>query len=325
MRIPSIVSLGLALGMSFLAGACTVGATGPGTGDDIVGDDDNPPPVGGEISGPITSDQTWQDAVVIAGDATINAGVTVTVAPGTAITAKDGVTLFVEGTFEAAGTEAAPISLTPTADATTWSGIVAQAGGSVHLAYATGTDVAMMLYCHEGAVLCHYDHVEFTGVSNAITAEGPALVESSRISDISNGGITVRNNGNLTVRDTYILTSSGDLLVQNGGTLVVEYSEIGDTLGSYDHCDFHIAGGSVSITHTNIINGVVGMMLGGTTGAVIQYNNWMGNDSDLQEIGVNTGVDMQFNYWAAGAPALGGAYDVSNAAGAQLTDAGPRL
>ncbi len=314
---PLLVTLGLGL----FATACTVGST-----DDLGDDTPDPDPDSGEIAGSIRGDQTWSGAVTIIGETTIEVGATVTVEAGTQITAKNGVALRVAGTLEVAGTAAAPVSMLPTADSTTWAGIVAEAGGSVHLAYAEGSDVASLLYCHEGVARCHLDHVEFTGVSNALTAEGTALIEGSRIVDIANGGLTIRGAGALTVRDSYVLTSNGDLIVQNGGSLVVEYSEIGDTQGSYDHCNFHIGAGTVSITRTNIVNGVVAMMLGGTSGAVIQYNNWISNDSEIAPIGVNSAVDARFNYWEAGAPIdLGLEYDVSEPALAALTDAGPRI
>jgi hypothetical protein len=310
--------------MTFLATACTVGAT-DGLGDD---DDDgpDPDPSTGEISGTIRADQTWSGDIAIVGETTIEAGATVTVQPGTNLTAKNGVTLRVHGALDVAGTAAAPVTMLPTADSTTWAGIVAHPGGSVRLAYAEGGAVASLLYCHAGAALCHLDHVEFTGLSNAVTAEGPALIEASRIVDIANGGLTIRGEGSLTVRDSYVLTSSGDLIVQNGGTLIVEYSEIGDTQGTYDHCNFHINAGTVSITRTNIVNGVVAMMLGGTNGAVIQYNNWLSNESEIAPVGPNTAVDARYNYWEAGAPAdLGADYDVGEVAAAPIADAGPRL
>ena len=308
------------LAFAFLLSACTVGSVDPG-GDDT--GDDAP----GTISGAITESGTWSGTVELSGDATINPGVTITVTPGTEITARNGVGLRVQGTLEVAGTAEAPVSMLPTADAMTWAGIVADPGGSVHLASVEGTDVATLLYCHDGAILCHLEKLEFTGINQLIVAEDLALITDSRITDIANGGLTVRGPaGDLTVRDSYVMTSTGDLIVQQGGTLLVEYSEIGDTQGSYDHCNFHVASaGSLTITKTNIINGVVGMMIGGTTGASITGNNWMGNDTDVQEVGTNVGVDMTGNYWLNGPPALGPEYDVANPALEQIADAGPRL
>jgi hypothetical protein len=321
------LALAAILGLGLSTGACTVGAVGPGgddtSGDDTSGDDT---PGDGTVSGAINADQSWSGTIVITGEATIAPGVTVTVEPGTEITAKDGVALHVSGTLDAVGTDAARLTLLPTADAQTWAGIVADTGGSVHLAYADGTDVATLLTCKEGAALCQLDHLDFTGISQAIVAEGTASLEASRITEVANGGVSVRGNGNLHVVDSVVYTSSGDLVVASGGTMLIEYSEIGDTTGSYDHCNFHIgAAASLTITRTNIINGVYGMMLGGTTGASITYNNWMGNDTDLSPVGTNITVDLTHNYWEAGPPNLGAVYDTSNPELAIIADAGPRI
>jgi hypothetical protein len=316
---PSLLLLG-----ALFASACTVGATGPGGGDDDGGDDDT---TGGDgtISGAITQDTTWSGTMTITGATTINAGVTVTIAPGAEIQAKEGLSLTVNGTLEAVGTADAKVAFLPTADATRWGGIIANAGGSVHLAYAEGTDVATLLYCHDGAVLCELDHVDFSKASQAVVAEDVTLITNSRIADMGNGGLTIRGNGDMTVRDSYILTSTGDIIVQSGGSLLVEYSEIGNAQGVDDHCNFHVSSAaSLTITKTNIINGVYGIMLGGTNGAALTQNNWTGNTTDIDEVGVNNTVNLTGNYWANGAPTLGAAYDTSGAAAQPIADAGPR-
>lgn len=317
---PLILGL-LSLGL----GACTVGSTGPGPGgDDTVGGDDTTTGAN-DISGSISSDQTWSGTVTIVGDTTIEAGATVTVEAGTEILGKNGFAVHVTGSLEAVGTDASHISIMPAPDAQTFSGFVADSGGSVHIAYADGTGIATFLYCHQGAALCSLDHVDVTHVTQAIVAEGTATLSASHVTDTQNGGVMVRG-GNLTVTDSYIKTSSGDLVVANGGTLDVEYSEIGDTQGSYDHCDTHIgSASSLTITHSNLVDGVYGMMLGGTTGANLTYNNWMGNTTDLDPVGTNSTVNLQHNYWANGAPNMGAGYDVSNPELAQIVDAGPRI
>jgi hypothetical protein len=305
------------LASALLVPACVVGTDDPG------GDDDVPPPEG--IAGSITSNQTWSGPQTIVANATIEAGVTVTVPAGAAIDAKDGVTLRVKGTLRVEGTEAAKVTFMPTADAMTWAGIVADSGATVSIAYAEGTDVATLIYCHAGAT-CDLDHVVFDDLGKALVVEGTASITKSHISKMVNGGVTI-SGGTLTITDTKLLTSSGDLVVQNGGSLTIDHSEIGEAMGSYEHCNLHIgSAASLTITRSNIRAGVYGMMLGGTSGAVMQYNNWTENDPglDISEVGVNTSVDLRFNYWDQGAPTLGAAYDTSSPAGSLITDAGPR-
>ena len=48
-------------------------------------------------------------------------------------------------------------------------------------------------------------------------------------------------------------------------------------------------------------------------------------DAAGRVVGVNTAVDLRFNYWGNGAPTgLGAAYDLSSPAAARVADAGPR-
>ena len=313
-----------ALPFALLLSACVVGSEDPGPGGGGGGDDDDvPPPTG--IAGSITSNQTWSGAQTITANATIEAGVTVTVSAGAAIEAKDGVTLRVKGTLRVEGTDAAKVTFLPTADALTWAGIVADTGGRVDLAYTEGTDVATLVYCHTGAT-CNLDHVVFDDLGKAIVVEGTATLTKSRISKVQNGGISV-NNGSLEMTDSYAITSSGDIIVQNGGSLVIDHSEVGDAMGTYDHCGLHIGSATtLRITRSNIRASVYGMMLGGTNGAVMQYNNWSENGAgtDISEVGTNTNVDLRFSYWSQGAPNMGAAYNVSSPATARITDAGPR-
>ncbi|MBE7448831.1 MAG: hypothetical protein HS111_08050 [Kofleriaceae bacterium] len=318
MRIPSIADLTravTALALVVAPAGCVVGAEDPG--------DDLPPPDG--IAGSITRDQTWAGAQTLVADATIEAGATVTVTAGAAIEARDGVTLRVKGTLRIEGTAADKVTLLPTADALSWAGIVADPGATVSLAHVEGTDVATLVYCHAGAT-CDLSHVVFDDLGKALVVAGTATLARSRISKVVNGGVTVMG-GALTITDSHLLTSSGDVVVQSGGALIIEHSEIGEAMGSYEHCNLHVgAAETLRITRSNIRAGVYGLMLGGTSGAVMQYNNWIENDPglDIAEVGVNTAVDLRFSYWDQGAPDLGPAYDTSSPSPTRIADAGPR-
>jgi hypothetical protein len=281
------------------------------------------------VSGTIDHDTTWSGTVTLINNATIPAGVTVTVEAGTIFRAAANAQLHVIGNLKVVGSKAAPVSMEPVVATTRWGGIVADSGATVTLTYATGHAVATLVYCHGGAT-CALDHVDFTDLGTGMTNEGTATITGSRISKLGGGGITERS-GTLAITDSYVLTSSGDIIVQSGGALTIAYSEIGDAQGSYEHCDLHIgAAGTLSITHSNVRNGVYGMMIGGTTNAIIQYNNFIANGgasggADIDEVGTNTGADFRFNYWDKGAPtALGASYNFGTPATAALVDAGPR-
>ncbi|HTJ43195.1 MAG TPA: hypothetical protein VL463_13915 [Kofleriaceae bacterium] len=299
------------------------GGGGPGSGSDP-GSGSNPGSGDGTISGAITSDQTWTGKVTIGGNTTINPGVTVTVASGTMIEGKTGATVHVQGTLDIQGTKDAVVTILPVQGATTWPGFVADQGGNLNMTHVMGTNIATLVYCHAGAT-CALDHVEFSSMANAIIAEGTATITASRLSQVMNGGVTVQN-GDLKIVDSYILTSQGDIIIQNGGNLDISYSEVGDAQGSYEHCDFHInSAAKLSITHSNIRNGVYGMMIGGTTNAIIQYDNFVknGKGTDIEAIGANTNADFQYDYWDQGAPTMAGG-NFANTMGTMITDAGPR-
>jgi hypothetical protein len=298
--------------------ACTVG--------DSTGDDDTTPVVG-EVSGTISANQTWSGTVTVISDVTIAPGATVTVDAGTQLLAKQGTTVRVQGTLMVNGTVAAPVTMNPTTDATAWAGLVVDGGGAATIMYAHGAKVATLMYCHANAAACVLDHVTFSDMNKALQTEGTASILNSNLSKVQNGGVT-SNNGDLTIRDSKLLTSTGDVIIQNGGAMTIEYSEIGEATGSYEHCDLHVnSATTLHINHSNVRAAVYGMMIGGTNGAVMQYNNFVENDAnkDISEIGANTAVDLRFNYWDHGAPtALGAAYDVASPATARITDAGPR-
>ncbi len=322
-----------ALALSVLTGACMVtspvsdGAPTPG------GDVGQPTPMptpnaGSGIAGEITSSTTWSGAVELAADATIAAGVEVTIAAGTAFTAADGAKLRVLGTLVVAGDASANVTMEPAAGAISWGGIVAEAGGAVTIEHARGSDVASLLYCHSGALTCAIRRAEFSSIGNALIAESVASIEKSSFVELANGGVTVRAGGDLTITDTYLITSDHDLVIASGGRLTIDHSEIGGAQGSYEHCDLHIGGAeAVSVTNSNIISGIYGVMIGATDGAVFQRNNFMGNDpgNDILQIGTNSNGDMRFNYWDQGAPALAGVFDTSSPAAQPHPDAGPRM
>jgi hypothetical protein len=324
-----------------MTAACTVGSLGGddpgGGGGGGGGGTGNPDPATGKISGTITSDQSWSGTITITGNTTIAASATVTVAPGTMIEGKEGATVHVAGTLDIAGAKDAKVTILPVQGTPTWPGFVADSGGTVSMTHVMGTNIATLVYCHAGAT-CSLDHVEFSSMGNAVVAEGKATITASRLTQVANGGITIQK-GDLTVVDSYVLTSEGDIIVMTGGKLDVSYSEIGDAHGSYEHCDFHInSADKVSITHSNIRNGVYGMMIGGTTNAIIQYDNFIANatfdasgkrtdGADLDPIGSNNAPDFQHSYFDRGAPtttsALPGAV-FTTPMPPKVADAGPR-
>lgn len=291
-------------------------------------DDPTPPGDARVLSGDITQSEALSGPIVVTTDATIKSGVEITIAAGSSIEAQAGVFLRVEGTLNITGTAQSPVSITPLAGQNAFGGISVDAGGSLSMTHATGQDVAVLVNCASGALACDLDNVQFTSVGKVLQTSGPATLTNSEISDLQNGGITISAGANVTITDSSMHTSSHDLIVMSGGTLVFDHSRVGNTdPNATDHCGFHIGGAdSLTITNSILDSSVVGMMIAGTNGAKINYNNIALNDTDIQKIGPNTAVDMQFNYWDEGAPdnLPAGEFNVGSPATSPYPDAGPR-
>ena len=271
--------------------------------------------------------------VSVSTDATIAAGVTVSVAPGTELSMDEGVTLRVKGTLEVLGSDTDRVTMHPSTGALTpndlldfaWSGIIVESGGSARLSKVDGSGVATLLYCEAGAVRCDLEGVNFNTVGNFVIAEAPTMIVGSSVETL--GTISLRG-GSLTIIDSRIFNSNHDIIVASGGDLVIDHSEIGGAMGSYEHCNLHIgSASSVMVTNSNITSAVYGLMIGGVTGAVFSNNNFTLNESaDVLEVGSVSDVKMSGNYWDGGAPAgLGNSYDVGAALASPVADAGPRL
>lgn len=307
----------------------STGGPGPGPNPDPDPDPDPPPSTESQLSGDITDSVSLSGELELIADATIKPGAAVVIEAGSTLLAAEGTTLTVEGQLVIDGTADSTVSITPADGATAWTGIAVASGGSAEVRYATGTAVGLLMACRAGASQCVLEGIDFTAIGQLMRAESTALIDKSRIETMRNGGVTLAG-GDLTIRDTYLLDSDHDIVVASGGgNLTVEYSEIGGAQGAYEHCDLHIGSAdSVSVTHSNIISAVYGMMIGGTSGATINNNNFESNNpnNDVLEVGTVSNIDMQSNYWDQGAPAnLGPSYNVGNASQTRLTDTGPRI
>lgn len=313
----TITSLLLGAVLAVSGGACGAGGTdSPGGGG---GTTDG-------LSGLISQDATLTGDVHISGDLTVGAGVTLTISAGAAVSVADGKQITVQGTLLVDGTADATVSLLPDDGAASWRGITVAPGGAATLRYATGTQVATLLTCEAGAVTCELERDTFDGVGDVLANHATAEIKESQFSDMAGGGVYM-DAGSLHIVDSSIQTSSGDIIVISGGNLAVEYSSVGGS--DYEHCNFHInRADSLSITHSDVSNGVYGIMIGTVDGADLEYDNWEGNGTgtDVEEIGTTTSADFSHGFWSQGAPTnLGDEFDVSAPADVHIDDAGPRI
>ncbi len=292
-------------------------------GDDGDGDDGG----GGGETVEITESAHWSGDIALDGQTIIAPGVEVVIESGSAVTASAGSSIRVQGTLLVDGVAGSTVSIVPAEGAASWSGVVAESGGAVTMRYVTGTGVDTLLVCAAGAVTCELDHLDLEDVGGVIQAASIASITASRVQGMSNGAIHVSSGGDLNVSDCDFSQSDHDLVTASGGHLTVQYTNIGGTIDTYEHCNMHIGSAdSLVVTHSNIVTGAYGIMIGDVAGPSLTYNNWEGNERDVSPVGEPTSADFTHNYWGGGdPPTLGGNYDFSDEETARLEDTGPRL
>ncbi|HEY4243958.1 MAG TPA: hypothetical protein VGM88_29290 [Kofleriaceae bacterium] len=206
----------LALFASVLAlAACSVGSDSrpPGTGDDTGGggDDGSGSDTGNNISGHITSDVTWSGASAIVGDTTIDAGVTVTMMPGTTLTIVTAAKVVVNGTLDVAGTAASKVHIGP---ATTLG------GHFDNIAVTTGAQLTMTFGVQEGG------GIETTG-SGKVTITDSQLDKSGSDWLVMNGGTIDVEYSNIGLDEGLTDTTHCDLHIGGGGnTIKFEHNNV---------------------------------------------------------------------------------------------------
>ncbi len=291
------------------------------------GDDDNgtnPTPTQFEISGPVTTSQTWSGTVQLIGDADIVAGVTITIAAGTAFIGAEDAVLQVHGTLSIDGTNQAPVSME--AASGSWGGIVVESGGRATILYATGSNVATLLTTNAGALSCLLDTAAFSDFGQAVDASSEVTIQTSTFENMGVNAVEVKAGASVTITDTVIWGGPGDLVIVSGGQLTMSYCDIGSASGS-QHGDIFVSSSTingVNVSYSNLTVAVDAVSIGNSTNATFQFNNFINNDTDVVDLGSNTAINMPNNYWDSGAPTLGAAFSISSPAATPILDAGPR-
>ncbi len=176
----------LALAVSLPLVACVVG-NGTDVGDDGTGDGSGSGSGSGSdmtgtgISGRISTNTTWSDAVSITGNVMIDSGVTVTVAAGATVTVKAGAQITVGGILDAQGTSASKITFVGATNG--WGGVTVN--GELK-----------------------YKYVEQTGGGIFLFTGGKATILDSRFSKVS-GDFLIMSGGNLDMQYSAIGVEPG--------------------------------------------------------------------------------------------------------------------
>jgi hypothetical protein len=238
------------------------------------------------VSGTISSDQTWSGTVNVTGATTIASGATVTVDAGTLIEFQSAGAITVAGTLDVQGTAAAKVNLQGANSAAHFNGIAIMPGGTYNLAF--GVQYGGGIHLSGGATTIT-DSKMWNTFGDYLTSEGPGAIDVS-------------------------YSQLGDLGPTDAGPST-------DTT----HCDMHFGTAtSVSVTHSNIATASYGLMLytGTSITADLTNDNWYGNSFDIEPGAGNGKVDG--GYFKAGAPTGSPALSATGLSTTPLTDAGPR-
>lgn len=126
----------LTLALSLPLAACVVGSdTAPGGDGTNPGGDPTGNP-GGSTTDHITADAMWTGTMSVAKTMTVDAGVKLTIAPGTTVSFGGSGSLVVKGLLDVQGTKASPVHLSPDTTGGHYAGISVQGTGELKMAYA---------------------------------------------------------------------------------------------------------------------------------------------------------------------------------------------
>lgn len=191
------------------------GDDGSGSGSDNGSGSDT----GTGISGKISADTTWSDAVAISGNVTIDPGVTVTIAAGATVTVNSGAVITVNGILDAQGTSAGKITINGTNNAG-WGGVTVN--GELKYSYVTQTHGPVSIYAGGKATILD-SHFSQTIGDFLILNGGEVDMEYSQIglaadeTDTTHCDMHFGGNGNvIKVVHSIVSTSSYGIMFYGG-------------------------------------------------------------------------------------------------------------
>ena len=291
---------------SFSLGVClAVGCSPGGSGSEGGGDDDDdgaasPTPSDTPVGGHITADTTWSGAMAVTENAIVDAGVTLTVSSGAAITFGLNVQLRIDGSLVVEGAAASPVTFSSIASNQRWSGVQVGSGGEAEITHAELSGSSNGLVTYEGALPSRVTFTTFSGVSTPLSIRSDVKV--CRASFEAGSSESHIYGGAVKIADTSFTSGIADAIKFGGdSTIEIEHVELG---GNW-HCLLHtetVTGDTVlSVSRTRFENAAYAFMVSnlGSTTPVAMHQNYI----DLTTIadgavsGSTNVVNAQDNYW----------------------------
>jgi len=139
--------------------------------------------------------------------------------------------------------------------------------------------------------------------------------------DLTGGWLSLGSTATTTITDSTLSHASHDLVVMDGGTLTFSYSQVGVNAPLTDttHCDLHFGGTApvIKAMHSTFSTSSYGVMFYAGNNADFTYDNWIGNQINVDPtVGQVTG-DFSFSYFVGAAPTATG-LTVANMSATQL-------
>jgi hypothetical protein len=293
----------------------------------------------------IVDDTTWTDGTNLSKSLTIEAGVTVTIAPGAKITCPSGGNITVFGTLKhAQNSKHASFSCDK------WDGIIVGSGATLDFDSVDISNASNGLEIQGGNAAAKFDNGTITnaqtpflmGQGSTLTTSHSKVTSPTGYSQIkgaltasyleydagTNEGIVLGDpTATLEVTDSTFTgalgmgTDSDFVVSEQGQSIKVSYTTIKGA-----HCGFHIDSvAQFTIDHVTSDNMYGAMLYGSGTGPnTISYSNFTGKADALDVQGTNGEIDISNSYIGSNDNYAGSMPKITFPQSGMVTGAGPR-
>jgi hypothetical protein len=239
------------------------------------------PPSQSDIAGEIAKSTTLSGIVTVTDSLTIDAGVTLTLAPDTTLLIATGKSITVKGTLLGQGQSGKPVRLrakTP-AGAGSWGSLLVQNGGTVTLTYAELHDASTAFQASGGSTFS-IDHLLIDSSLGMLLLQSSGSISHA----VLHGLGTPQQSDPVVVQDasphlTDVLIDSAnqgaDMVAVNGATSgpVFDHVEV-----TQSHCAFHFNEGSkATISGSYVHDNVYGLMVIYSKSTQVSGSNFVAN------------------------------------------------
>lgn len=325
----------VSLVVSFLVVAGISACSSPGGGNGPGGDDDDdgatatPTPTATPAGVHLTSDTTWSGTVAVDENTIVDAGVTLTIDPGSTVNFAGAKRLSVAGTLVANGTMGAPIALQAAVPASKWQGIHALSGGSVALTHVTLANATTGFVADTGAMESALLYATFTAVGQPFDLSADTRICRATFSS----GNSYFKAGAISIADSDFTGGSGDTFNFSSSSADITLDHV--HMGTNWHCLLHGGGASASVTITaSAFEDAAYLFMSSTLTASMHGSSILLESGD-QLIDVEDGsgntIDATGNYWGtangtfeASSQTVPAGWNVSGALSTAPANAGPR-